>query len=75
MNLTFLSLQRVRRGRVLTHTPSNEERVAAFRAFRPPLIGNAYPWPHKAAAYAAEQSPPPADEVAGLTYDQLSDGF
>lgn len=75
MNLSFLSLQRAKRGRVVSSPLTNEQRVTAYRAFAPPVIGNSYPWPHKIAAYAAEQSPPPADEVEGLNYDQLSNGF
>ena len=51
-----LSLRRVRlHGKSVPRPPTNEERVAAFRAYRRPELGNAYPWPHRQArAYERE---------------------
>lgn len=64
--LTFLSLQRVRRGvpRVL----DNRERLQVYRALAPVEMGNAVQWPwHK--QYAAEAVP-------GPEYDNdLREGF
>ena len=46
-----MSLRRApRRGLSMPHVPTNEERVAAYQAYRRPVLGNSYPWPHRQAA-------------------------
>lgn len=56
-----LSLRRVRmHDRSVLRSPSNEERVATFRARRSADLDNAYPWPHRQAANDSPPDLPPA---------------
>lgn len=50
-------------------TPTNRERIQAYRALAPVDLGNGRPWKWTRATYAAAQTP-------GPDYDnQLRDGF
>jgi hypothetical protein len=42
--LTGLSFRHAGRGKHLTHIPSNEERLRAFRQAIPANTGNVWPW-------------------------------